>query len=501
MTNSNIQNNKNESQFYKEKYLELNKKYKQMEKNNIDLVTNLNTINYYKYAKNNSIFKRFKFLNNKIDLKIKEKMSKISKKNDELISVLFFVHTWREFSNKKSTSIGGTTNYVIDLVNQYKNKAHIYIITVISGRYMLVVIDNNKEIVYDLGINVKVKHFEQYDGDFYARVKSIINELQIDLIHINHIIDFPADLSLIATEYRTITSIHDYTFVCPRNFMLDIDNKICSNPSYNNCSRCISTLSEEEYELRKASVNAILTSSEKVIFPNITVVNKFKSFYSLNNYVVNEHGIVLENFKNFNNYYHKYDINNLNVAFVGSVDDHKGGKIVKEVIEKSPNNIKYHLFGFSNDNYFKNNNKIINHGRYNKFDLPSLLRKNNIDLVLFLNQVEETFSYTLSEVTLAGIPSLAFDIGAIGDRIRKNKLGWVIPITNNPSTIINKILDIFKNNNYENMIANLKEYHFLTNREYANIVFNYYMLKYIPRRKNLYHHYRYLNQFWIYTIF
>ena len=48
-----------------------------------------------------------------------EMMAKITKKNDNLISVLFFVHTWREFTAKKSTAIGGTTNYVIDLVNHY----------------------------------------------------------------------------------------------------------------------------------------------------------------------------------------------------------------------------------------------------------------------------------------------------------------------------------------------------------------------------------------------
>jgi len=487
---------------YKKKYIELLNKYKQMERKNMDLLTNLNTINYYNYIKHKNVFNKLKFLNNRINLLFNEKIAKINTKHDKLISILFFVHTWREFSSKKSTAIGGTTNYVIDLVNHYKNKAHLYIITIINRRYMLVDIRNNKEIVYDLGVNVKVKNFEQYDEDFYWRVKSVINELQIDLIHINHIIDFPADLALIASEYRTITSIHDYTFLCPKYFMLDIDNKICSSPCYYNCTKCLDVITEEEYNLRNQSIKTILIDSEKVIFPNITVVNKFKLFHNIKNDVVIEHGISTSKFKFLDNYNHKFNLDKLNIAFVGSVDEHKGGKIVKDVINNSPINIKYHFFGFSNDEYFKNNNsKFIYHGKYNKFDLPYLLQKNKIDLVLFLNQVEESFSYSLSEVVLAGIPSLSFDIGAIGNRIKKDKLGWVMPITDKSQIVINKIIDIFTYGDYYDVKNCIKKYHFMTNDEYADIIFKYYISKYKPRLKDIYHHYRFLRQFWVYTIF
>ena len=487
---------------YKKRYIDLQKKYKQMERKNMDLFANLNTINYYNYIKHGNIFNKFKFFNDRIDFIFKEKIAKISKKNDKMISILFFVHTWREFTSKKSTAIGGTTNYVIDLVNHYKHKAHLYIITVINGRYMLVDIRDKKEIVYDLGVNVKVKNFEQYDEDFYWRVKSVINELQIDLIHINHVIDFPADLALIASEYRTITSIHDYTFLCPKFFMLDTNNKICSTPCYNNCSKCLDVISEEEYNLRNQSIKSILFDSEKVIFPNITVVDKFKLFYEIKKDVVIEHGILTSKFNLLENYNHKYNLDKINIAFVGSVDEHKGGKIVKDVINNSPNNIKYHLFGFSNDKFFENNtSKFTNHGKYSKFDLPYLLQKNNIDLVLFLNQVEESFSYALSEVALSGIPSLAFDIGAIGNRIKNNKLGWVIPITDNPSKIVDKIIDIFTEGDYYDVKEGIKKYHFLTNDEYADIIFKYYISEYIPRTKDIYHHYRFLRQFWVYTIF
>ena len=491
-----------ENQFYKRKYQELHKQYRKMEKENADIITNINTINYYKYVKKNSFFKRIKYFNYNISLFIEEKKKKIIKEKDNKISILFFIHTWKELDCKKSTAIGGTTNYVIDLVDAFKDKAHIYIVTVVNQRYMLVRINKYKEIVYDLGINVKVKNFEQYDGDFYTRINSVIRELQIDLVHINHIIDFPLDLALIASQYRTITSIHDYTFLCPKYFMLDKDDKICTKPSYQNCCNCINNLTREEFNLRKQSINKILSVSEKVIFPNITVADKFQLFYTVNDIAIQEHGIFVKKFRSFKEYNHCYDVNNLNIAFVGSVDNHKGGAIVKKVIEKSPGNFKYHLFGFSNDKYFeKRNIKLINHGRYNKYDLPYLLRKNNIDLVLFLNQVEETFSYTLSEVVLAGIPSLAFNIGAIGNRIKKDKLGWVINITDNPSIIIDKIVDIFKNGSYNNIIESIKKYHFLTNEDYANIIFNYYLKNYIPREKNLYDHSKYLKQFWIYTIF
>ena len=46
---------------------------------------------------------------------------------------------------------------------------------------------------------------------------------------------------------------------------------------------------------------------------------------------------------------------------------------------------------------------------------------------------------------MAHIPVLTFDIGAVGDRVKKDELGWTIKFDNNSSKILEKIVEISNN--------------------------------------------------------
>jgi glycosyltransferase involved in cell wall biosynthesis len=57
-------------------------------------------------------------------------------------------------------------------------------------------------------------------------------------------------------------------------------------------------------------------------------------------------------------------------------------------------------------------------GYYRSGTLPRLLRRDRVDLALLLSIVPETYSLVLTECQAAGVPVLAFDLGAPGDRLR-----------------------------------------------------------------------------------
>ena len=135
---------------------------------------------------------------------------------------------------------------------------------------------------------------------------------------------------------------------------------------------------------------------------------------------------------------------------------HKGSNILKELIEKNKDNaIKIHLIGKSEDKKLNNNtSNYINHGKYKRGELPKLLVENNIDLVCIFATWPETYSYTLTETYMAKVPVLTFDIGAVGDRVKKDKLGWVIPFDEKVDKILEKIQDIRNNRKEYNKIKN-----------------------------------------------
>ena len=58
--------------------------------------------------------------------------------------------------------------------------------------------------------------------------------------------------------------------------------------------------------------------------------------------------------------------------------------------------------------------------------------------------VPETFSYTISEAIKMGLPIVAFDIGAQGNRVKQYKLGKVVPLGSSPVVILAAIKTVLK---------------------------------------------------------
>ncbi len=67
------------------------------------------------------------------------------------------------------------------------------------------------------------------------------------------------------------------------------------------------------------------------------------------------------------------------------------------------------------------------HGEYAEADLPAILERERPDAFLFASVIPETFSYTLSLAMRTGLPIVALDIGAIGERLRDYPEAILLP--------------------------------------------------------------------------
>ena len=86
-----------------------------------------------------------------------------------------------------------------------------------------------------------------------------------------------------------------------------------------------------------------------------------------------------------------------------------------------------HIYGASDPLYIKGceDLDIHYHGPYRESDLPEILSQ--IDVGIMPAQVQETFSYTLSEFFAGGVPVIGSDYGALAYRIENGVNGLKVP--------------------------------------------------------------------------
>ncbi len=121
--------------------------------------------------------------------------------------------------------------------------------------------------------------------------------------------------------------------------------------------------------------------------------------------------------------------NGTRVAFVGSLKHPKGAHLLPHLVQST--SVEWHLFGGGDVGLFKalrGLSNLVIHGYYRANQLPVLLNKHRIGLVVLPSTTPESFGLTLSESWLAGIPAVVFDHGAMAERIRTHGGGFIVPI-------------------------------------------------------------------------
>ena len=144
------------------------------------------------------------------------------------------------------------------------------------------------------------------------------------------------------------------------------------------------------------------------------------------------------------------------VLVPGHVSPHKGSLLIKQIKQLDKNNLlELHFMGTTIPNL---NSFGVNHGRYERSDFNNIVSEIKPSFSLILSTCPETYSYTLTESWMAGIPVIASNLGALEERISKSDAGWLVDYTN-PEDIYNFIINI-NQNDYQNKLSNISKIKF-----------------------------------------
>ncbi len=129
------------------------------------------------------------------------------------------------------------------------------------------------------------------------------------------------------------------------------------------------------------------------------------------------------------------------VAWVGAVQAHKGALVFEAAVRHlaaSGRRLRLSAYGGGDPGILARWRRLPGlrvRGYYRAGSLPALLRRDGVDLALLLSVVPESYGLALDECAAAGVPAVAFDLGAPAERIAAAGSGLLLaaPLADDPA--------------------------------------------------------------------
>ncbi|MFZ1327048.1 MAG: glycosyltransferase [Candidatus Contendobacter sp.] len=282
-------------------------------------------------------------------------------------------------------------------------------------------------------------------------LREIIDEFGVEVIIISSLIGHSLDA--LDTGINTIFIAHDYYPFCHQ---LNIYfNEICHECSAERLQRCFikneqnrhfaNMTSLEWLGIRENFIKLLLNQDLHVVCPSASVARHMKALipqFQEKDFIVIPHGMrftVPQRVHNSLSHGEK-----MRVLILGSLVLHKGRKLLEDIYPKLKHNIDFYLVGCGEEGrVFSGKSGVYLIPEYVHEQLPEIVAKINPHLGLLLSIVPETYSYTLSELWILGIPVVATSVGSFKDRIILGLNGFTCQPT--AEDIVEKLNFILKN--------------------------------------------------------
>ena len=267
---------------------------------------------------------------------------------------------------------------------------------------------------------------------------------QIQRIHFHHyagvsdwVLSLPDDLGL---PYDV--TVHDFVSVCPQFHFQEPSGRYCGRPAEKDCNRCIAGRPNHlglDISAWRSLFSSHFTKAERVICPTRYVARVIGEYFPSVAPEVLAHPEPLSGMPSG---YAEQTHSRLKVAIVGGLSPIKGVDLVEAVIRQAESRelpVDFVVIGFTTRPLYAGCRAAVT-GPYSRADLPHILVRERPDCFLFLPQIPETFSYTLSACLATGLPIIARSLGAFEERLEHIARAHLLPADANAQAALDLIM-------------------------------------------------------------
>jgi len=274
----------------------------------------------------------------------------------------------------------------------------------------------------------------------------------VGLVHIENLSGLPLTLvpELEGRGLPTMLSVHDFTLFCRKPHLIEqATGEFCEySRDMVRCAACLSDLDPEQHhtqvEYRRDGAKAFAHAGA-VIYPSGFLRRQHEALFP-GHRRGREDAVIAPATSRPAPPTRRPD-GRTRIAFVGGAHLHKGGALIAPTMERI---LKHDItaLGFvygSGDGrltrQLREMNAIRVRGYYQQGNLPSLLVRDRITVAVLPSIWPETYGLVVDECLSAGVPVVAFDHGAVGDRLDEWGVGRLVPLQLATTGLADSIID------------------------------------------------------------
>jgi GT2 family glycosyltransferase/glycosyltransferase involved in cell wall biosynthesis len=279
--------------------------------------------------------------------------------------------------------------------------------------------------------------FPHIDQSYDRVVAGWLSECAIDVVHIRHIIWHSLSLPRVARSLGipVVFSFHDFYTVCPTIRLVDENDVYCGGTCTTTAGPCSYALwTRKEFPpLKNAAVHpwreqmtTMLEFCDAYVTTSASaraLVQKFFPVTGERPFPIIEHGRDFATFEKLGRFPEPSE--RVRVLVPGNISATKGAHILQRLQSLNTGHVEFHLMG----DYIReleDTPNVFLYGPYERARFAEMARKIAPHFGAVFSIWPETFCHTLTEMWASGLPVVAFDLGAVGDRIRRHRGGWLI---------------------------------------------------------------------------
>jgi GT2 family glycosyltransferase len=292
-----------------------------------------------------------------------------------------------------------------------------------------------------------------FGADEIDELFTLLSAAAPEMVMLHQLLGFPAAfiaaLPAWLTGRESFFWAHDFYAVCPRVTMIDAIGRFCDVADEATCERCLGMKGGHEFAAagmpapaeHRALFGALLRGVTHVIAPSPSAAAYLGRVFEDVPFEILPHPEALPD----QAVAPRAD-NEPEIIMIGAIGPHKGSTKLLEIAERAwltRPELKFRVIGYTDiDKKLQAVGNVTITGSFPPGEGARLLGEARGRLVLFLSTWPETYSYTLSEVLLAGMVPLVPDIGAPAERVRRAGVGAVFPFPADAETVLGLIDEV-----------------------------------------------------------